>query len=216
MLLNVVLYRDLFVQYPIDWEQWQADIQRYVDLIKEWNQRLSLVSPKDVEVDCIPHIEDSLSLLPYILEGLLVPERKIWVDIGSGGGFPAIPILLTRRDISTLLIERKSKKVGFLQMLISKFKLVNTRVVCDNFPPCLQRSTIRKEDIGVITSRGVEKPESIASFLSGWMDRGMKYLCQSPQVDMYFPDDIFNKEVVKDIFTEKGMRRGRLVIIEKR
>lgn len=215
MSLNISQYSSLLVHYTINWEQWQNDIKDYVTLLKEWNTILSLVSVKDIETACISHIEDSLSLIPYIFDEMIVSQGKIWLDIGSGGGFPVIPILLTRKDIRAILIERKSKKAGFLQMLVSRYKLINTKVVCETFPQCLQRLDIKTKDIRILTSRGVEKPEMLAMFLTRWMGKGMKYLCQAPLIDEFFNDTSFKKDIIWDEFTSQNMRRGKLVIIER-
>lgn len=216
MSFNIPLYSSLLKKYSIHWIQWERNIQQYVSLLKEWNPIISLVSPNDLEKNCISHIEDSLSLIPYILNNINDTSQKIWLDIGTGGGFPAIPILLTQKeDISAILIERKMKKVGFLQMLVSKFKLRNTRVVCDTFPQCLQRIDINKEDLNVITSRGIEKPEILSSFLAQWLGEKTKYLCQSPHIDKLFDDNSFEKIYINDEFDIQKMRRGKLVIIKK-
>ncbi len=215
MSFNIPLYSSLLKKYSIHWIQWERDIQQYISLLKEWNPIISLVSPNDLEKNCISHIEDSLSLIPYILDDIKNTAHKIWLDIGTGGGFPAIPILLTQKDISAILIERKMKKVGFLQMLVSKFKLGNIKVVCDTFPQCLQRIDINKENLSVITSRGIEKPETLSSFLAQWLSKKTKYLCQSPYIDKLFNDDSFEKIYINDEFDLHKMRRGKLVIIKR-
>ncbi|MGC9053470.1 MAG: RsmG family class I SAM-dependent methyltransferase, partial [Candidatus Hydrogenedens sp.] len=169
-----------------------------------------------LEKNCISHIEDSLSLIPYIYNKMNNYKENLWLDIGTGGGFPAIPILLTKKDFPTLLIERKSKKVGFLQMLISRFKLKNTKVVCDIFPECLDHINIQIENIGVITSRGIEKPEKMALFLKQWLPQKTWLLCQTPHLEQIFDSEIFQKEIIHDEFTTINMRRGKLVIIHRK
>jgi len=216
MSLKIDLYKKLITGYPIDWEEWQTEIRQYVSLLKEWNSLLGLVSSNDLEKDCVPHIEDSLSLIPYISYMMKDCSENIWLDIGTGGGFPAIPILLTKKDLPALLIERKTKKVGFLQMLISKFKIKNTKVVCDVFPECLDHIHIQKENVKVITSRGIEKPEKLAMFLKQWLPIGTCFLCQTPNLEQVFDNNIFRRESIQDHFTKENMRRGKLVIIQKK
>ncbi|MGC8737684.1 MAG: 16S rRNA (guanine(527)-N(7))-methyltransferase RsmG [Candidatus Hydrogenedens sp.] len=216
MSLNIELYKKRIPFYPIDWEEWQTEISQYISLLKEWNPLLNLVSKNDLEKNCISHIEDSLSLIPYIYNKMNNYKENLWLDIGTGGGFPAIPILLTKKDFPTLLIERKSKKVGFLQMLISRFKLKNTKVVCDIFPECLDHINIQIENIGVITSRGIEKPEKMALFLKQWLPQKTWLLCQTPHLEQIFDSEIFQKEIIQDEFTTINMRRGKLVIIHRK
>lgn len=216
MFLKIDLYKKFITSYPIDWDEWQKEILLYISLLKKWNSLLSLVSTNDLEKNCISHIEDSLSLIPYIFYVMQNSSENIWLDIGTGGGFPAIPILLTRKDLPALLIERKTKKSGFLQMLVSRFKLKNTKIVCDIFPECLDRIHIEKENIKIITSRAVEKPEKFALFLKQWLPRETCFLCQTPNLEQIFDDNTFDRKIIHDKFTKENMRRGNLVIIKKK
>ncbi len=217
MSLRIELYEKLLTDYPIDWEQWAKEIQIFLSSLKEWNERVNLVSRKDLDNDCISHIEDSLSLIPYIYENKDMDTHvKIWLDIGSGGGFPAIPVLLAQKDTPAILIERKSKKTGFLQILIAKLKLAQTKVICDTFPQCMKRIPLQKEDVGIITARGIEKPEEFAMHLQGWLYKGTRYLCQSPVVHELFNETHFIVQGIKDVFNLHGLRRGTLYIIQQK
>src|ERR1700693_4303601 len=61
-------------------------LQRYVDLLLEWQAKTNLVAPSTLPNLWTRHISDSLQLLA------LAPSAKIWVDLGSGGGFPGVVI----------------------------------------------------------------------------------------------------------------------------
>lgn len=219
MSLKIELYKKLITYYPINWEEWQREILLHVSLLKEWNPSINLVSIKDLEKSCVFHIEDSLSLIPYIYNKLKDCPESIWLDIGTGGGFPSIPILLTKKDLPALLIERKSKKVGFLQMLISKFKLKNTKVICDSFPECLDHINIKKESVKVITARAIENPENLAMFLKQWLPTETYYLCHTPtkpNIEKIFDENLFEKEIICDEFAKHTLRRGKLIIIQRK
>lgn len=84
----------------------------YTDHILEWNKRIHLVSKNDANADRIlRHIIDSLSVFKVIE----VPKNAMVMDIGSGAGFPIIPIKIVREDIKPTLIESTHKKVLFLR-----------------------------------------------------------------------------------------------------
>mgnify|MGYP003883431461 CR=1 FL=1 len=152
-------------------------------------------------------------ILGYLTEN----SELIWLDIGSGGGFPTIPILLAFKEIRTILIERKIRKTGFLQLLIKKFNLVNTKVICDTFPDCIPKFEIKQDDIGIITARGVEKPERLAKFLSHWLSEKTIFLCQSPKIDTFFPPDKFSIHIAEDNWSKvtPPLRKGKLILIRK-
>src|ERR1700738_5507552 len=64
----------------------EARLDRYVDLLLEWQAKTNLVSPATLPNLWTRHISDSLQLLP------LAPSAKIWVDLGSGGGVPVVVV----------------------------------------------------------------------------------------------------------------------------
>jgi 16S rRNA (guanine527-N7)-methyltransferase len=92
-----------------------ARLDRYVALLEEWQAKTNLVAPSTLPNLWTRHIADSLQLLT------LAPEAKIWVDLGSGGGFPGIVLacaLAETPSVKIHLIERNAKKAAFLREAI--------------------------------------------------------------------------------------------------
>ena len=84
----------------------------FVDLLLGWQKKTNLVAPSTLPELWTRHIADSLQLLP------LAPEARLWVDFGSGGGFPGIPIacaLAGHAGAQVHLIESNGKKAAFLR-----------------------------------------------------------------------------------------------------
>lgn len=95
-------------------------LDRFVALLLEWQARINLIAPSTVPEIWTRHIADSLQLLEVI------PAAKIWVDFGSGGGFPAIPIacaLAETPGAQVHLIESNGKKAAFLREAIRLLQL---------------------------------------------------------------------------------------------
>ena len=87
-------------------------LEIFVDLLLGWQKKTNLVAPSTLHELWTRHIADSLQLLP------LAPEARLWVDFGSGGGFPGIPIacaLAGQRGSQVHLIESNGKKAAFLR-----------------------------------------------------------------------------------------------------
>lgn len=80
----------------------------YMALLRKWNERINLVSPKDMDNLWERHILDSLQLVP------LIKGRRQFVDMGSGGGFPGIVVGIAA-DIPGVLIESDQRKSAFLR-----------------------------------------------------------------------------------------------------
>ncbi len=99
--------------------------QRYIDLILDWNKRINLISRKDESTIVENHILESLA---FLLSFEISPGSKI-VDIGSGAGFPSLPISLIRGDANFLLVESKRLKALFLKEVVSQLKLKNVVVL---------------------------------------------------------------------------------------
>lgn len=89
-----------------------ARLDRLVDLLLDWQQRINLVAPSTIPVTWTRHIADSLQLLE------VASQAKVWLDLGSGAGFPGLVLacaLADRPHTEVHLIESNGKKAGFLR-----------------------------------------------------------------------------------------------------
>ncbi len=90
----------------------EARLDRYLALLREWQAKTNLVAPSTLPQLWTRHVADSLQLLS------LVPQANIWVDLGSGGGFPGVVLacaLAETQGARVHLIERNAKKAAFLR-----------------------------------------------------------------------------------------------------
>jgi len=92
----------------------------FAQILLEWNQRIHLVSKKDSDsVRLARQIIDSLLLLVYFE----IPSANRVLDLGSGAGFPAVPLKIVRPDLEIVLTESKQKKSAYLQDVIEQLQL---------------------------------------------------------------------------------------------
>src|SRR5919199_1347004 len=89
--------------------------ERYSQLLREWNERINLTSISEPDEIATKHFLDSLTLL------LVHPPhaRARIVDIGTGAGFPGVPLAIARADLAVTVVESVGKKVRFLDELVS-------------------------------------------------------------------------------------------------
>jgi 16S rRNA (guanine527-N7)-methyltransferase len=90
----------------------EARLDRYLGLLREWQAKTNLVAPSTLPQLWTRHVSDSLQLLD------LAPDAKVWVDLGSGGGFPGIVLACALADkpgTQIHLVERNAKKAAFLR-----------------------------------------------------------------------------------------------------
>lgn len=89
-----------------------ARLDRYVALLLAWQSRINLIAPSTVPEIWTRHVADSLQLLAF------APDAKIWLDFGSGGGFPGLAVacvLADRPGAHVHLVESNTKKAAFLR-----------------------------------------------------------------------------------------------------
>ena len=97
----------------------EARLDRYVSLLVEWQAKTNLVAPSTLPHLWTRHISDSLQLLD------LFPSAKIWVDLGSGGGFPGVVMacaLAETPGANVHLVERNVLIGGILGTLVHYLK----------------------------------------------------------------------------------------------
>jgi 16S rRNA (guanine527-N7)-methyltransferase len=90
----------------------EAHLDRYVDLLLQWQAKTNLVASSTLPNLWTRHISDSLQLLA------LAPNAKVWVDLGSGGGFPGVVLACAMAGTAGAivhLVERNAKKAAFLR-----------------------------------------------------------------------------------------------------
>jgi 16S rRNA (guanine527-N7)-methyltransferase len=94
-------------------------LKTYVDELLKWNKKINLIG-KETEAEVWErHIEDSLRLADFIAD----TDVSTIVDIGSGGGLPAIPLAVTLPDKRFVLTDVADKKLAFLEWIIGRLKL---------------------------------------------------------------------------------------------
>jgi 16S rRNA (guanine527-N7)-methyltransferase len=94
----------------------------HLALVQKWNRVHNLTAIRDPEMMLMGHVLDSLAVVPYITGPRIT-------DIGSGAGFPGIPLALARPDWRVTLIESNHKKAAFLQQACIDLQLKNVEVV---------------------------------------------------------------------------------------
>lgn len=98
-------------------------LELYHALLLKWQRAVNLVSPKTLDDAWVRHFADSAQLAQYIPDGAAV------VDLGSGGGFPALAVAILRPDLEMHLIESDQKKAQFLKN-VSRETFVDAQVHC--------------------------------------------------------------------------------------
>lgn len=113
-------------------------------LYKEWNERINVVSRKDIDSLYLNHVLHSLAIAKFVK---FLPGSRI-LDIGTGGGFPAIPLAIYFKDVEFVAVDSIAKKIKVVTEIANQLRLVNLTPKC-----CRVESVIGSYDF--IVSRAV-------------------------------------------------------------
>lgn len=108
-------------------EEKLSSFEIYANELKDWNTRINLTAITDDLSIIDKHFIDSLLPLKFMTFGQGISVA----DVGTGGGFPGIPLKICRPDIHLTLIESIGKKANFLKHIIDKLNLENSQVIND-------------------------------------------------------------------------------------
>jgi 16S rRNA (guanine527-N7)-methyltransferase len=144
-------------------------LDRYVDLLLEWQAKTNLVASSTLPNLWTRHISDSLQLLS------LAPSSRIWVDLGSGGGFPGVVLacaLAETQGAMVHLVERNAKKAAFLREAL---RVTNSpgQVHLADIGYSVDRIT---GPVDCVTARAVAPLNQLIGFVEPLVRRGAKAL----------------------------------------
>ena len=186
---------------------------KYMRLVQEWNEKINLTAIKKEDDIIVKHFIDSIFILKYI------NGYKI-IDIGSGAGFPGIPLKIAENNLDITLLDSVNKKVLFMQDSIEKMGLKNIVAIHGRAEDYAHDIKYR-EQYDVATSRAVANMSTLVEYMLPFVKIGGFCICmKGPNSDEEIIDSkkaIFKlggeiKEVKK--YSIEGNDRC-LVIIKK-
>ncbi|MCZ7555290.1 MAG: 16S rRNA (guanine(527)-N(7))-methyltransferase RsmG [Bacteroidia bacterium] len=134
----------------IELDSAQSDaLPRYVDLLLEWNRSINLISRKDEEQVWLHHILHSLA--PLFMRRL--PVVATYIDLGSGGGLPGIPLAIMLPESSFVLVDSIGKKMRAVEAIVTALGMGNVRCVAGR----IEEQTRLRQSVDVVLARGVTR-----------------------------------------------------------
>jgi 16S rRNA (guanine527-N7)-methyltransferase len=144
-------------------------LEAYFELLAKWNRKVSLTSlPVSEGSD---EAIDRLLLEPVLAARYLPDQSAAVIDIGSGGGSPAIPMKVFSPGISIRMVESKTRKSAFLREAVRQLALQRTTVEAARFKDLLTRPDLR-ESADVVTLRAVKIERKTLMELRGFLKPG--------------------------------------------
>lgn len=152
--LNIELSEDKIEQFFI-----------YKDILKEWNEKINLTSIVDDNEILIKHFTDSLTIEKY------VPQNASVIDVGTGAGFPGIPLKIARPDIELVLLDSLNKRINFLNEVIDKLDLKNIETIHSRAED-LAKKAEHREKYDLCVSRAVANLTTLSEYCLPFVNKG--------------------------------------------
>lgn len=172
----------------------------YRELLKKWGRRINITSIlSDDEIEEKHFFDSLLGVKAFELAGLQIHGKR-FCDVGSGGGFPGVPLSIVVKDSQFTLVEPRKKRCVFLEEVVRRLKLKNVEVLCSRIEDVNQ-------EFDFLLMRAVEEPKSAVKITRHLLDKGA-ILC------IYRGKEKFSEEIpgyyVKEITVEpKGVNFRR-------
>lgn len=142
----------------------------YMNLLLEWNEKINLTAITEPKEVILKHFVDSLTISAYIKK-----SSKL-VDMGTGAGFPGIPLKILRDDIEITLVDSLNKRINFLNEVIKELELREISTVHARAEEFGQNKKYR-EKFDIATSRAVANLSTLSEYLVPLVKLEGKIIC---------------------------------------
>ena len=139
----------------------------YMNMLLRWNEKINLTAITEEYEIVLKHFIDSLSVIKYIDSGNII-------DVGTGAGFPGIPIAILQKESKITLLDSLNKRIQFLNEVINKLELKNVTTVHSRAED-FGRENKEKYDIAI--SRAVANLSTLVEYIIPFVKVGGKCIC---------------------------------------
>ncbi len=155
------------------------EFSKYKAMLKEWNEKINITSiTEDDEID-LKHFADSLSILK---SGQFNGNKKV-IDVGTGGGFPGLPLKIYNKDLDVTLLDSLNKRIIFLNEVIEELKMDRITPLHGRAEELGIKSEFR-EQFDVCVSRAVASLDTLSEYCIPFVKVGGYFISmKGPQVE---------------------------------
>jgi len=146
------------------------NLYEYMKLMLEWNEKINLTAITEPKEVILKHFVDSLTILKYLSK-----EEKI-IDVGTGAGFPGIPLNIMKNDCNYTLLDSLNKRITFLNEVINNLELKNINTIHSRVEEIGKNKKYR-ESYDIATSRAVAPLNILLEYLLPLVKVGGKCIC---------------------------------------
>lgn len=145
--------------FPIDSKKMEQ-YHKYFILLQEWNEKINLTAIVEEDEVYLKHFYDSITLAKYTkIEG---KPLKL-CDVGSGAGFPSIPLNILFPEIEITIVDSLKKRINFLEILVKELGIENVHLYHDRAEDFGQKKKFRSS-FDLVTARAVARLSVLSEF----------------------------------------------------
>lgn len=141
-------------------DEQMTQFQQLAELLVDWNTRINLTAITDVAEIEIRHFLDSLSIIPHIQS----KKSTTVLDVGTGAGFPGLPLAIMRPEWQVTLMEATAKKLRFIDHVIAELSLTNAKTHHARAEEAGHDDQLR-EQYDCVTARAVARLPALLEYL---------------------------------------------------
>ena len=142
-------------------DQQAAQFQYFAEELISWNSKFNLTAINTMKDIYTLHFLDSISAIPF--SNTIISSNFSICDIGTGAGFPGIPIKILYPDTQLTLVESSKKKCTFLQHITTELQLTNVEIISERIEEIGQNALYR-ESFDLVTARAVSKISTLLEY----------------------------------------------------
>lgn len=151
-------------------EEQIKSFEKYMNLLLEWNEKINLTAITQPDEVKLKHFVDSLTVLKYIND-----DDKV-IDIGTGAGFPGIPLKIMKENTKITLLDSLNKRINFLNIVIETLNLRNIQAIHGRAEE-IARNKLYREKYDVAVSRAVANLSTLTEYMLPFVKVGGKCIC---------------------------------------
>ena len=154
-------------------ERTPARIARYHEMLADWNTRMNLTGDTDFATSLDRHYMDSLAPLAH---AQLFAQGASLIDVGSGAGFPGLPLAIARPDLNVTLLDSLMKRISFLDAVVKELGLKNVQLVHSRAEDGGRNVQLR-EQYDIAVARAVAPLPVLCELLLPFVKVGGRMIC---------------------------------------
>ena len=149
----------------------------YMGMLLEWNKKMNLTAITDEKEIILKHFIDSITINKYIKNA-----KKI-IDVGTGAGFPGIPLKILNENNYFILVDSLNKRINFLEEVKNKLKINQIELIHSRIEDLAQDSKYR-ENADVVVSRAVANLSVLLEYMIPFLKKEGICICmKGPNID---------------------------------